>query len=154
MPAPTGTPLRLSQLDSLIITSDTIPFLDKQKLCAILGRFPADAWHQKPITIRMYPDFESKWSATKNTIEYSYDHSTRTIHLVDMKLTRVRLNEIIAAYVAELCYGEKYPRLIEGLAILYCGTYYGMPLTWWDKKSALLGLTNKERLITTPENFE
>ncbi|HND77739.1 MAG TPA: hypothetical protein PLN79_10645, partial [bacterium] len=70
VPAPTGTPLRLSQLDSLIITSDTIPFLDKQKLCAILGRFPADAWHQKPITIRMYPDFESKWSATKNTIEY------------------------------------------------------------------------------------
>ena len=154
MPAPTGTPLRLSQLDSLIVTSDTMPFLDKQKLCEILGHFPADAWHQKPITLQMYPDFESKWSATKNTIEYSYDRSTRTIHLVDMKLARLRLNEIIAAYIAELCYGEKYPRLTEGLAMLYCGTYYGMPLPWWDKKSALLGLTNKERLITTPENFE
>ncbi len=118
-----------------------------ERIGKLLTRFDSLVIAKHPPRIFVYPDYETKARVSANLMEFSFDFAKDEIHLVNNETVRTRFDEIIALFFARKQYGEVYPWLVEGLAFLHAGSYFGRSWEWWQQKRELLSLVDKAGLV-------
>lgn len=134
--------------DSLFDIKGEFLSFDRALVSAAARQYPADRVRSVRPTLFAYPDFETKARLNQGVAEYSFDLEKKIIHVVKCRLVEERIHEILSEYWATQIYGNQYPWLTLGLSIRSAGTWYGKPLDWWRKKSALLRLCEVPQLLT------
>lgn len=128
------------------IKGESLSF-DRALISGTARKYPPDRIRFVRPTLFVYPDFETKARLNQGVAEYSFDLEKKIIHVVKCRLVEERLHEILSEYWATQIYGNRYPWLTLGLSIRSAGTWYGKPLAWWRKKSALLRLCDIPQLL-------